>query len=244
MNAVAIIPARYHSTRLPGKPLADIGGKPMIRHVYENVEKSDEVSEVIVATDDERVVQAVESFGGKARMTSAAHATGTDRIAEVASELDAQIVVNVQGDEPFITPGMISEAVRPLMDEPELPMSTLMHEIGEEGFADPSVVKVVVDLRGNALYFSRSLIPFPRNRENLRVFEHIGIYCYRKNFLSSFVALPQSPLEKNESLEQLRALENGYRIRVVRTSAADYIPLSIDTNEDLERARRLYRERR
>lgn len=244
MNAIAIIPARYQSTRLPGKPLAEIGGKPMIQHVYENVAKSREISEVIVATDDERVVRAVEAFGGEARMTSPAHATGTDRVAEVAAGLDATIVVNVQGDEPFITPGMISEAVLPLIEDPELQMSTLMHEIGEEGFADPSVVKVVVDLRGNALYFSRSLLPFPRVRDSLHVFEHIGIYCYRSSFLSTFVALPQSPLEKTESLEQLRALENGYTIRVVRTSAADYIPLSIDTNEDLQRARRLYLQRR
>jgi 3-deoxy-manno-octulosonate cytidylyltransferase (CMP-KDO synthetase) len=198
------------------------------------------VTEVIVATDDQRVCSAVEGFGGKAQMTAQDHTTGTDRIAEVAEGIDVPIIVNVQGDEPFITAGMVTEAVQPLLDDPDLPMSTLMHEIDEEGFEDPNVVKVVVDRRGNALYFSRSLIPFPRNRDGFHVFEHIGVYCYRKDFLSVFVATDPSPLEKIESLEELRALENGYVIRVVATASADYIPLSIDTPEDLDRARQLY----
>lgn len=240
MNVTAVIPARYDSTRFAGKPLADIGGKAVIQHVYENVSRASVVGEVIVATDDERIFRFVEGFGGTARMTSRSHTTGTDRVAEVASGLDASIIVDVQGDEPFVTPLMITEAVRPLLDEPDLPMSTLMSEIDEERFGDPNVVKVVVGLRGNALYFSRSLIPFPRNREGLRVFEHVGVYCYRKEFLQAFVAMEQSPLEKIESLEQLRALENGFAIRVVETKSVDYVPLSIDTAEDLARARELY----
>ncbi|HUX14674.1 MAG TPA: 3-deoxy-manno-octulosonate cytidylyltransferase [Spirochaetia bacterium] len=240
MKVAAIIPARFHSTRLPGKPLADIGGKPMIRHVYEAVRNSPEVTQVIVATDDQRICDAVADFGGTARMTSANHATGTDRIAEAADGVDAAIVINVQGDEPFITAAMISDVLRPLLDDPALPMSTLMHQIGEEGFSNPNVVKVVTDRRGNALYFSRSLIPFPRNGSGLRVFEHIGVYCYRREFLAQFIAMEQTPLERAESLEQLRALENGYRIAVVETADPQYIPLSIDTAEDLERARQLY----
>lgn len=244
MEAAVVIPARYHSTRLEGKPLAEIGGKALIQHVYENAAKSDAVQEVIVATDDERIFSFVESFGGRARMTSKEHTTGTDRVAEVAKDLDAPIIVNVQGDEPFVTASMIAEAVRPLIEEPELPMSTLMHEITEELFDDPNVVKVAVDRRGNALYFSRSLIPYPRSREGLRVFEHIGVYCYRREFLLRFVEMAPSPLEKIESLEQLRALENGYPVRVVATAAADYIPLSIDTSGDLERARELYAAQR
>ncbi len=240
MNAIAVIPARYQSTRLAGKPLVDIGGKPMIQHVYENVIRSPEVTEAIVATDDERIREAVEGFGGSVRMTSKDHPTGTDRIAEVARSTDASIIVNVQGDEPFITPRMISEALGPLIDDPTLPMSTLMHEIGEEGFENPNVAKVVTDLAGRALYFSRSLIPYPRKRTGFHVYEHIGVYCYRREFLLKFVTLNQSPLEIVESLEQLRALENGYEIRVVATSDPDYIPLSIDTAEDLEEARHLY----
>jgi len=212
----------------------------MIQHVYENVRKTPLVTEVIVATDDLRICEAVQAFGGKAKMTSPDHATGTDRIAEVAKATNASLIVNVQGDEPFVTSEMISEAVQPLVDDAQILMSTLMHEIDESSYNDPNVVKVAVDLRGNALYFSRSLIPFPRNRERLRVFEHIGIYCYRRDFLSAFVALEQSPLEKSESLEQLRALENGYSIRVVETHSSHYIPLSIDTREDLEQARKLY----
>jgi len=240
MNVVAIIPARYHSTRLPGKPLADIGGKPMIQHVYETVRESESVTDVIVATDDQRICDAVQKFGGTARMTSRDHATGTDRIAEAANGIDASIIINVQGDEPFITAQMVSVALQPLLDDPKLPMSTLMHEIAEEGFDDPNVVKVVADIRGNALYFSRSLIPFPRNRTGFRVFEHIGVYCYRRDFLTQFIAMEQTPLEKVESLEQLRALENGYRIAVVEATDTQYIPISIDTAEDLERARQLY----
>jgi len=244
VKVLGVIPARYASTRLPGKPLLDILGQPMIRLVYESAARARTLERLIVATDDERILAAVEAFGGHARLTSPEHNTGTDRVAEVAGGLEAEVVVNIQGDEPFVEPGMIDEIVQPLLDDPELPMCTSMHEVTDPAdFANPNVVKVVVDLSGHALYFSRSLIPYPRKREGHRVFEHIGLYAYRREFLLKYARLPQTPLEKLESLEQLRALEHGYRIRVVETRQS-YIPLSVDTLEDLERARALARERR
>jgi 3-deoxy-manno-octulosonate cytidylyltransferase (CMP-KDO synthetase) len=243
MNVVGIIPARYHSTRLEGKPLVDIMGRPMIQHVYESARRSSTLREVIVATDDPRIQQAVEGFGGRAALTSPAHPTGTDRVAEVARSMDAEIVVNIQGDEPFIHPGMIDEVVVPLLEDPGIPLCTSMHEVTDrEDFSNPNVVKVVVDRAGFALYFSRSLIPFPRHSEGHRVLEHIGIYAYRKDFLLEFARLPPTPLERSESLEQLRALEHGHRIRMVETRQP-YIPLSVDTPEDLEKARELARTR-
>ncbi len=239
MKVIGIIPARYESTRLPGKPLADIQGKPMIQHVYEHAARAETLDDLLVATDDQRIVAAVEGFGGKAVLTAKEHATGTDRVAEAVRPLDAGIVVNIQGDEPFARPGMIDEIVRPLLEDPALPMCTLMHEVkNREDCADPNVVKVVVDRAGNALYFSRSLIPYPRKAEGHRVFEHIGLYAYCRDFLMEFARLVRTPLEKAESLEQLRALEHGYRIRVVETRQ-DYIPLHVDTPEDLEKARLL-----
>jgi 3-deoxy-manno-octulosonate cytidylyltransferase (CMP-KDO synthetase) len=244
VKVLGVIPARYASTRLPGKPLSDILGRPMIQLVYENAARARTLERLIVATDDERILAAVEAFGGQARLTSREHNTGTDRVAEVAGGLEAEVVVNIQGDEPFVEPGMIDEIVGPLLEDPELPMCTSMHEVTDPAdFADPNVVKVVLDLSGHALYFSRSLIPYPRKPEGHRVYEHIGLYAYRRDFLLSYARLPQTPLEKLESLEQLRALEHGYRIRVVETRQS-YIPLSVDTQEDLERARELARERR
>ena len=243
MRVVGVIPARYASTRLPGKPLVDIMGKTMIQHVYENAARSKTLEQLIVATDDERIMAAVAAFGGRAVLTSRDHNTGTDRVAEVVRGLDVEVVVNIQGDEPFVRPGMIDEVVQPLLDDPDLPMCTSMHEITDkEDFDNPNVVKTVVDLAGNALYFSRSLVPYPRKSEGHRAFEHIGMYAYRKDFLLKYAGLPQTPLEKLESLEQLRVLEHGYRLRVVETRQ-DYIPLSVDTPEDLERARALARQR-
>ena len=237
MKVIGVIPARYHSTRLPGKPLADINGKPMIQYVYENTARSTTLDEVIVATDDKRVIEAVENFGGKARMTSKDHSTGTDRIAEVAEKYDVRIVVNIQGDEPFINPGMIDEIVTPLLEDEDIPMSTLKHEITDkEDLGNTNVVKVVTDISDFALYFSRSLIPYPRYEEGHRAYEHIGIYAYRKDFLLHFSGLTPTGLERTEALEQLRALENGYRIKVILTRQ-DYIPLSVDTSDDLEKAR-------
>jgi 3-deoxy-manno-octulosonate cytidylyltransferase (CMP-KDO synthetase) len=239
MNVLGVIPARYQSTRLPGKPLADILGRPMIQWVYENVSRSALLDEVIVAADDERVVGAVERFDGKAVMTSRDHETGTDRVAEVAGRYDTSIVVNIQGDEPFVNPGMIDEIVQPLLEDESIPMSTLMHRIEDtEDLRNPNVVKVVNDASGFALYFSRSLIPFPRHEDLHRAYEHIGIYAFRKDFLLRYAKMSPTLLEKTESLEQLRVLENGFRIRVVQTGQ-EYIPLSVDTQEDLEKARML-----
>jgi 3-deoxy-manno-octulosonate cytidylyltransferase (CMP-KDO synthetase) len=243
MKIIGIIPARYGSTRLEGKPLKEIGGKPMIQWVYEAVQRARLLNQVYVATDDRRIMAAVQGFGGNVRMTSADHKTGTDRIAEVAAEIDAEIVVNLQGDEPLVNPLMIDEVIRPLVDEPDLPMSTLCVPILEEaGLHDPNVVKVVFDQRGDALYFSRSLIPHPRKQDNFQAYEHLGLYAYRKAFLMTYVMMPQSRLEINESLEQLRVLEAGYRLKVV-VSAHPYEGVSVDTPEDLERVRRIVQER-
>ncbi len=237
MKILGVIPARYQSTRLPGKPLADINGRPMIQWVYESAARSKRLSELVVATDDERVQAAVIAFGGRVVMTDAELPTGSDRVAQVVRARDAEIVVNIQGDEPFLDPLMIDEVVDPLLDDPELPMCTCMREVtSEEEFKDPNVVKVVTDLSGNALYFSRSLIPYPRKHEGHHVYEHIGLYAYRREFLLELAALAQTPLEKLESLEQLRVVEHGRRLRVVET-ACSYVALSVDTEEDLEAAR-------
>ncbi len=237
MKIAGIIPARYGSTRLEGKPLKDICGKPMIQYVYQAAQQAQLLGRVIVATDDERIFQAVHAFGGEAQITSASHSTGTDRIAEVARNIDADILVNIQGDEPLLDARMIDEAICPLLDDPTLKAATLCRPIhSEEDLYSPHVVKAVFDLNGNALYFSRSLIPYPRKVEGHRAYEHIGIYVYRKDFLMHYVTLPQTPLEKSESLEQLRILENGVRLKVVITGY-EYNGLSVDTPEDLERVR-------
>lgn len=246
MRVVGIIPSRYGSTRLPGKALKPILGKPMIQRVYERAAQARMLDGLYVATDDDRIVRTVEAFGGRAVMTSPTHRSGTDRLAEAAQSISADIVVNIQGDQPFVDPVMIEEAVQPLLDDASLDMSTLMHPIlRQESFSDPGVVKVVVDLAGNALYFSRSLIPYPRENNSHSVYEHVGLYAYRRDFLLTFARLAPTILEQVESLEQLRALEHGYRIRVVETKAADheFSGLSIDTQQDLERAEGMLRER-
>lgn len=243
MKIIGIIPARYGSTRLEGKPLKDICGKPMIQHVYEAAQGARLLDQIYVATDDQRIVHAVESFGGNVRLTSPDHKTGTDRIAEVAANLDVDIVVNLQGDEPLLNPAMIDEVIQPLVDDPALPMSTLCVPIlEEEALHDPNVVKAVFDQRGNALYFSRSLIPYPRKRDNFTAYEHLGLYAYRKDFLMTYINLPQSRLEINESLEQLRVLEAGYRLKVA-VSGHPYDGVSVDTPEDLERVREIVQTR-
>lgn len=245
---VAIIPARYGSTRFEGKPLADILGKPMIRWVYEGVGQSKLIGQVVVATDDERIAGAVEQFGGKAMMTSANHASGSDRVAEVARKIKADIIVNVQGDEPLLSGSVIDKAIRPLLKDPSVPLSSLMTRIGEaRDWINPNTVKVVVDRKGFALYFSRSPIPFPRdiNVERLlatsggrpnplphRAFKHLGVYVYRREFLLRYSRMKQTPLEKLEKLEQLRALESGFPIKL---TLVDYEPLSVDTPEDLDK---------
>jgi 3-deoxy-manno-octulosonate cytidylyltransferase (CMP-KDO synthetase) len=243
MKAIGIIPARYGSTRLEGKPLKDIGGKPMIQLVYEAARQAHMLEEVYVATDDERIVQAVRQFGGNVRMTSPNHKTGTDRIAEVASEIATDIVVNIQGDEPLLNPAMIDEVVQPFFDEPTLPMSTLCVPISaEEALHDPNVVKVVFDQTGYALYFSRSLLPYPRKREGFQAYEHLGLYAYRKDFLLTYITMPQSRLEVVESLEQLRVLEAGYKLKIA-VSMYPYEGVSVDTQEDLERVRQIVQAR-
>jgi 3-deoxy-manno-octulosonate cytidylyltransferase (CMP-KDO synthetase) len=237
---VAIIPARYHSTRLPGKALADIGGRPMIEHVYRRAAEAQGVDAVVVATDDQRIASAVEAFGGVVRLTQATHRTGTDRIAEVAANLSCDIVVNVQGDEPLIDPAMISAVVEPLRSDPSIVMTTARRKLTDpDDFRNQHVVKVVTDPQGDALYFSRAPIPCGADPTGTPAFIHVGLYGFRRDFLLRFAALPQTPLEVVESLEQLRALEHGYRIRTVVT---EHHSIGVDTPQDLERARRLSAE--
>ncbi|PLY04159.1 MAG: 3-deoxy-manno-octulosonate cytidylyltransferase [Desulfuromonas sp.] len=250
MRVVAIIPARYASTRFPGKPLADIAGRPMIYHVYERTMRASSVGRVIVATDDQRIFSAVEAFGGEAVMTRDDHPTGTDRLAEVAAGLDADLVVNVQGDEPLIDPRMIDQAVAPLIADSSLSMGTLKTAIGDvDEFLNPNVVKVVTELNGCARYFSRAPIPFSRDfAQNLRenfsqvaAYKHVGLYVYQRDFLLCYPTLPETPLEKLECLEQLRALEHGYRIHVEETTLVSH---GVDTPEDLARVVALLGETR
>jgi 3-deoxy-manno-octulosonate cytidylyltransferase (CMP-KDO synthetase) len=239
MKVLGVIPARYNSTRLEGKPLADIHGKPMIQYVYEAARRALTLDSVIVATDDERIADAVRSFGGVFAMTRPEHTCGTDRVAEVAASSDAAIVVNIQGDEPLLDPNMIDECVRALASNPGVGLSTLVKKIGEDAYHDPAVVKAVRDARGRALYFSRSLVPYPRHRTNeFEVFEHIGLYAYTRECLLEFSRLPPTPLEKIEGLEQLRALENGIAIQIAVTSCGGEM-VSVDTLEDLERVRQI-----
>jgi 3-deoxy-manno-octulosonate cytidylyltransferase (CMP-KDO synthetase) len=207
----------------------------MVEHVYRRVSEAPGVDAVVVATDDARIASAVEEFGGVARMTQPGHRTGTDRVAEVARDLRCDIVVNVQGDLPLIEPAMIAEAIAPLVADESVQMSTLRRAISDPlDYDNPNVVKVVVDRRGDALYFSRSTIPY--RREEGACFKHIGLYGYRRDFLMTFAALARTPLERTESLEQLRALEHGYRIRAIETR---FDSIEVDTPEDLERVRRL-----
>jgi len=236
---VGVIPARYGSSRFEGKILADIAGKPMIQWVYERANQSKTLDELFVAVDDPRVQSRVEQFGGKAVMTAAHHKSGTDRIAEAVEKMPVDIVVNIQGDQPLIDPNMIDEAVQPMIDHPEIQMSTLKREIEKDEFDDPGVVKVVVDDQDFALYFSRSLIPYPRYDDNIRVFEHVGLYVYRKDFLLKISRMPQGYLEKIESLEQLRVMEKGYKILVVETKMDQTAGISVDTPEDLKKVEKI-----
>lgn len=241
MKTICVIPARYSSTRLPGKPLKDICGKPMICRVWERASRAASVAEVIVATDDERIIQAVEKHSGRAMMTRADHKTGTDRLAEVATKFpDADVIVNVQGDEPLIEPALIDELVAEFANDSALQMATVATELtAADEMQNPNNVKVVVDRAGNALYFSRALIPYPRNAGKAAVFKHIGIYAYRRDFLLTFAKMEPTPLEQAESLEQLRALENGCKIRVIKSSCRF---VGVDTAEDLELVNKIYRQ--
>lgn len=237
MNIVCIIPARYSSTRLPGKPLAKIAGKPMIQHVYERAILAKSPDQVIVATDHSLVYQTVIDFGGQAMLTSPDHPTGTDRLAEVAERFPlVDLIINVQGDEPLIPPEIIDQLAEAFRNNQDLQMATLMTQMEPAEYNDPSAVKVVTDLKGYALYFSRSLLPYPRNSAEVPVYKHIGIYAYRRDFLLKYAKLEPTPLEQAESLEQLRALEHGYRIKVLKT---DFKSIGVDTAEDLEKVNRL-----
>ena len=232
MKVLCVIPARYASTRLPGKPLSMIVGKPMIQHVYERACQAQLPSEVIVATDNEQVEQTVKAFGGKAVMTSPDHPSGTDRLAEVALMYpDVDIIVNVQGDEPMIPPEIIDRLAEAFEGDDDLSMATMKVLMNEDEYNDPSAVKVVTDQHGYALYFSRSLMPYPRNKPaDYKVYKHVGIYAYRRSFLLKYAALAPTPLERAESLEQLRVLENGYKIKVLES---DFKGIGVDTPEDL-----------
>jgi 3-deoxy-manno-octulosonate cytidylyltransferase (CMP-KDO synthetase) len=237
-SSIVVIPARYESSRLPGKALADIGGLPMIQHVYERARQARHASAVIVATDDERIADAVRSFGGEVRMTAASHRSGTDRLAEVAASIDCDIIINVQGDEPLIEPEMIDEAVAPFAGDSGLRMSTLRRRIEDpEDFANPNVTKVVVDRDGYALYFSRSPIPYARrDGQAAPAWRHVGLYVYRRDCLLELSRLEPTVLEQSEALEQLRALEHGIRIKVIETT---FDSIGVDTPDDLTRVRRL-----
>ena len=242
-SIVALIPARYESTRLPGKPLAEINGKPMIQHVYERTRAIAAVQRVLVATDDERIADVVRGFDGDVVMTRASHASGTDRIAEVAATLDAEIIVNVQGDLPFLQAPLLTAALDLMRADPSLPMATVKTAIRSAAeMANPNVVKVVTDRDAYALYFSRSPLPFWRDGDGLAAgaadvlgYKHIGLYVYRRDFLLTFANHAPTPLGRPEKHEQRRALECGFRIRVAETDAG--LGVEVDTPEDLQRAR-------
>jgi 3-deoxy-manno-octulosonate cytidylyltransferase (CMP-KDO synthetase) len=235
MKVLGVIPARYQSSRLPGKPLMLIGGKPMIQRVYENARTALCLDELIVATDDQRIYDAVVAFGGKVEMTAVNHPTGTDRLAEVARRHEEEIIINIQGDEIMIQGTVIDAVTRPLLEDPALVMTTAKTRLTDpDQLQEPSVVKVVTDGQGYALYFSRYPIPFPRHPEQAEYWQHIGLYGYQRDFLLQYSQLPQSRLELAESLEQLRALTNGYRIKVAEVK---FQAVGVDTPEDLERAR-------
>lgn len=241
MKAVVVIPARYASTRLPCKlilpEVKSVTGRYIIEHVYQNVKQARQIHQVIVATDNQLIYDIVRGFGGDVEMTSVSHTSGTDRIAEVAGRLDADVIVNVQGDEPEMNASMIDQVIEALAEDQDAVIATLAHEIKNAAeLANPNVVKVVLDNGGYALYFSRSQIPYirdskdPMNEPGIRFLRHLGIYAYKKDFLLQYAKLPSSPLEQAEKLEQLRALSNGYKIKVAIT---EYTSRGIDTREDL-----------
>ena len=246
MSFTVIIPARFASSRLPGKPLADIAGKPMIQHVYERVARAKAVPYVAVATDDERILNAVKNFGGNAVMTAKTHRSGTDRISEAVKTLHLSadaIVVNIQGDQPIFEPVQVDEVIEPLLNDQAIQMSTLIYKIILDAeITHPHAVKVVLDHQNFALYFSRATIPYVRDK-NLKAdyYKHHGIYAYRRDFLDTFTKLPEGKLEKLEALEQLRALEYGYKIKCVITP---HDSVEVDNEQELERVRRILTERK
>lgn len=242
MKITAIIPARYAATRFPGKLLALLAGKPIIQWVYEGTRQCPLINQIIVATDHEAIYKITKGFGAEAQMTSSNHQSGTDRIAEVAKGIACDLIVNLQGDEPFMEGNIISLAIEPILQDPSLVMTTLKVSISDPiELLDPNIVKVVTDQNDFALYFSRSPIPYFRDAQPVttHVFKHVGMYVYRKDFLLQFTKMPQSSLEKAEKLEQLRVLENGYKIKVIN---CPYQGISIDTPEDLKKAEALWQQ--
>jgi len=239
-KVIVVIPSRYASTRLPGKPLVPLAGKPMVQHVYERAKSAQTVHRVMVATDDQRIMDAVTAFGGEARMTRSDHRTGTERIAEVAVHEDGDVFVNVQGDEPLIDPVAIDTAVGALLEEPQAQISTVATPIRHGGdILDPNVVKTVLDFDGNALYFSRAPIPWIRDTQqklHVKYWKHLGLYVFQREALLEYPTLPQGELERIEQLEQLRWLENGWKIRVAEVA---HDAVSVDVPEDVTRVERL-----
>ncbi len=245
-DIVCIIPSRYESSRFPGKPLADLLGKPMIQHVYERVARAKAVPYVAVATDDSRIFDAVKKFGGNAVMTASTHRSGTDRISEAVKTLNLSndaVVVNIQGDQPIFEPVQVDEVIAPLVKDPAVVMSTLIYKIiRDEEITHPHAVKVVLDSEGNALYFSRATIPYVRDKKLAAdYYKHHGIYAYRRDFLDTFTKLPEGKLEKLEALEQLRALEYGYKIKCVITP---HDSVEVDNQQELDRVRQILMERK
>ena len=240
MKTVVIIPARLESSRLPNKVLLDICGKPLIQRVWEKVKSAKNVDDIFIATDNQKIVEVVENFGGKAILTSSKHQSGTDRIAEAVENIDTDIVINVQGDEPLIDPNLIDEFVELFKNSYEIYFASAMNKIGSlEDLRDPNIVKVISDLKNYAIYFSRYPIPFSRDNEISvkSYFQHIGIYGYKKDFLLKYSKLPQTFMEKTEKLEQLRAIENGFKIKMVET---DYHSVGVDTLDDLQKVREIF----
>ena len=242
-NVVVVIPARFASTRLPGKPLVSLAGKPMVQRVYERARQAQTVHRVIVATDDQRIVEAVHGFGGEARMTRPDHRTGTERIAEVAARETGDVFVNVQGDEPLIDPFAIDAAVGVLLEEPAAQIATVATPIRHAGdIMDPNVVKTVLDFESNGLYFSRAPIPWVRDSQqkvHVQYWKHLGLYVFQRDALLEYPTLPQGELEKVEQLEQLRWLENGWKIRVAEVL---HDAVSVDVPEDVARVEKLLEE--
>jgi 3-deoxy-manno-octulosonate cytidylyltransferase (CMP-KDO synthetase) len=239
-RVVIVIPARYGSTRLPGKPLAILAGQPMIQRVYERAKLAERADEVLVATDDERIVKAVEGFGGKARMTRSDHRTGTERVAEVAAHVEGDVFVNVQGDEPLLDPVAVDTAIDALLQEPIAAIATVATPIKVPAdIMDPNVVKTVLDFDDNGIYFSRAPIPWVRGRDTkiqVRHLKHLGLYVFQRDALLEYPTLPQGELERIEQLEQLRWLENGWKIRVAEV---EHDAVSVDVPEDVSRVEKL-----
>src|SRR5580700_9878505 len=242
-SVVAVIPARYASTRLPGKPLVPLAGKPMVQHVYERTKLASTVNRVIVATDDQRIIDAVRAFGGEARMTRADHRTGTERIAEVAAHETGDVFVNVQGDEPLIDPAAIDTAVQALLEGEPAQIATVATPIRvTTDIMDPNIVKTVLDFDENALYFSRAPIPWVRDTQHkvhVKYWKHLGLYVFQRDALLEYPTLPQGELERIEQLEQLRWLENGWKIRVAEV---EHDAVSVDVAEDVVRVEKLMEE--